>query len=98
VWEDDGDFKVTIFRDNLFKRSNSSTQNDGEKCSIIKELSDKEKIIFTLIKSNPNITTALIAQSKKFTRPTIERAIKKLKQLGLIKRIGPDKGGHWEVK
>jgi ATP-dependent DNA helicase RecG len=28
---------------------------------------------------------------------TIKRDIAKLKNLGLLKRIGPAKGGHWEV-
>lgn len=28
---------------------------------------------------------------------TIKRDIAKLKALGLLKRIGPAKGGHWEV-
>jgi predicted HTH transcriptional regulator len=51
-----------------------------------------------VIKTDPYTTAAILAKNKKLTRPTIERAIKKLKQLGLIKRIGPDKGGHWEVK
>lgn len=106
VWEDDGDFKVIIYRENLFRSIKSSIkddgendgENDGEKSDIIKELSNKEKIVFSAIKDNPYTTTAFIAKDKNLTRPTIERAIKKLKQLGLIKRIGPDKGGHWEVK
>ena len=102
VWKDDGDFKVTIYRENLLKSSNplmkNDGENDGEKNSAIKGLSDKEKIVFSVIKTDPYTTTAFLAKSKKLTRPTIERAIKKLKQLGLIKRIGPDKGGHWEVK
>lgn len=106
VWEDDGDFKVIIYRENLFRRVTSSIkndgdndgENDGEKSDIIKELSNKEKIVFSAIKENPYTTTAFIAKDKNLTRPTIERAIKNLKQLGLIKRIGPDKGGHWEVK
>ena len=102
VWKDDGDFKVTIYRENLLQSTNplmkNDGENDGEKNSAIKGLSDKEKIVFSEIKTNPYTTTAFLAKSKKLTRPTIERAIKKLKQLNLIKRIGPDKGGHWEVK
>ena len=106
VWEDDGDFKVIIYREKLFEKTNQSMQddgendgeNDGEKSNVIKELSNKEKIVFTAIKANQFTTSALIAKDKKLARPTIERAFKNLKQLGLIKRIGPDKGGHWEVK
>ena len=106
VWEDDGDFKVIIYRENLLESATSQIkndggndgENDGEKSNVIKELSNKEKIVFIAIKTNPHTTSALIARDKKIARPTIERAIKKLKLLGLIKRIGPDKGGHWEVK
>jgi ATP-dependent DNA helicase RecG len=27
----------------------------------------------------------------------VERNIKKLQEKGLLKRVGPDKGGRWEV-
>jgi predicted HTH transcriptional regulator len=30
-------------------------------------------------------------------RSTVARAIAKLKRSGVLRRIGPDKGGHWEV-
>ena len=38
-----------------------------------------------------------MVQNTGFSRPTIERAVKKLKELNLIVRIGGDKGGHWEI-
>ena len=31
------------------------------------------------------------------TRRGIDKNIKKLKEQGLIRRVDPDKGGHWEV-
>ena len=31
------------------------------------------------------------------TRRSVEDQIKRLKQKGLIRRVGPDKGGHWEI-
>ena len=30
-------------------------------------------------------------------RSTIARAVAKLKLVGVLRRIGPDKGGHWQV-
>jgi len=27
----------------------------------------------------------------------IEKQLDKLKQKGIIRRVGPDKGGHWEI-
>jgi len=38
-----------------------------------------------------------MAQYIRVTERSIERNIKKLQKEGLLKRIGPAKGGHWEV-
>jgi len=50
-----------------------------------------------LIKKKPNITTDKLAKEIGVTRRTIARYISKLKTQNKIKRIGSDKGGHWEV-
>jgi ATP-dependent DNA helicase RecG len=55
-----------------------------------------EKII-RLIKNNPNITTKELILKIGLTRRGIEYNLKKLKKDGKIKRIGPNKGGSWEV-
>jgi len=38
-----------------------------------------------------------MAQSLNRSRSAIAKQIAILKELNIIKRIGPDKGGHWEV-
>ena len=60
-------------------------------------MSDKEATVLALIFDNPSITAANIIANTGFSRPTVERAVKKLKQLGKISRVGGDKGGHWQV-
>ena len=55
-----------------------------------------EKIL-RLIASSPKITTLEIAEAIGLSRAGVEKAIKKLKQEGRLSRIGPDKGGEWEV-
>ena len=45
----------------------------------------------------PEITIAELARRLKRTERTIERLINKLKADEVIRRIGPAKGGHWEV-
>jgi len=47
---------------------------------------------------NPLITTSEIAEKAGVTPKGVEWNIGKLKKEGLIKRVGPDKGGHWEVQ
>ena len=53
--------------------------------------------ILWLIKDNPKISAKELAYIVNRSSRTIERAIAKLKKEGRIKRIGPDKGGHWDV-
>ena len=62
------------------------------------EMSEKmsEKILW-LINDNPEISAKELAYIINRSSRTIERAISKLKEEGRIKRIGPNKGGYWEV-
>lgn len=53
--------------------------------------------ILELMKQNPAITTTELAQLLNISRRAIAKQIALLKEKGLIRRIGPDKGGHWEV-
>ena len=53
--------------------------------------------IMDLIMKNPDITTQEMATLIGIDRSNIARAIKKLQERGLVRRVGPDKGGHWEV-
>lgn len=74
----------------------------SEKSSVKAEGSQKssqkssQKII-ELMQSDPTITIADLAQSVGVTDRAIKKQIEKLKAQGQIRRIGPDKGGHWEV-
>ena len=43
------------------------------------------------------ITQDELALSLQLSVKTIEKHIKNLKEIGLIRRVGPDKGGHWEI-
>ena len=62
---------------------------------VMKEKS-KEKII-RLMAENSTITTQEIAESLGLSLAGIEKIIRTLKQQERLSRIGPDKGGHWEV-
>ena len=53
--------------------------------------------ILALIKENPLITQQELMKKTGLTRRCVEWNLKELKKEGIIKRIGPDKGGHWEV-
>jgi len=54
------------------------------------------QIIENMLK-NPKVTYSELADITGKTRETIRVHINKLKAMNLVKRIGPDKGGYWEI-
>ena len=54
------------------------------------------KIIYS-IKNKPTITQNELANQIGLSKRGIEKSISILKKKGIIKRVGPNKGGHWEV-
>ena len=61
-----------------------------------KTTSTREKIIIFL-SENPSATQDVIATSIGLSVKGVEWNLKALKNSGRIRRVGPDKGGHWEV-
>jgi ATP-dependent DNA helicase RecG len=53
--------------------------------------------VIDIIKNNPKITTIELAEILGITVKGGEWNLKKLKESGIIERIGPAKGGSWEV-
>ncbi len=53
--------------------------------------------IVDFISENPNITTQEMANLLGINRSVVARHIKTLQEKGIIRRVGPDKGGHWEI-
>lgn len=53
--------------------------------------------LLALIASHPHITQAGMVAAIGITRSTIQKHIANLKAAGRLRRIGPDKGGHWEA-
>lgn len=59
--------------------------------------SNLDNQIIEEIKKNAKITTNLLSVICAKNRDTIRVHLKALQQKGIIKRVGPAKGGHWEV-
>jgi len=55
-----------------------------------------EKIILA-ISGDQFIRTRKIADKTKLSQSTVEKIIAKLKKDGILKRVGPDKGGYWRI-
>jgi len=59
------------------------------------ETSDK---ILAIIRSDTKTTARQIAGKLGLSSRAVEMQLAKRKQAGRLKRIGPKKGGHWEVR
>ena len=55
-----------------------------------------EKIVGA-IKVNPFITQSELAKITGLSRRGVEWNLQQLRKNGIILRVGPDKGGHWEI-
>jgi ATP-dependent DNA helicase RecG len=55
-----------------------------------------EKIL-SLLSGQPSLSLSEVATAIGRSSRTVERAVAKLAEAGRLKRIGPDKGGHWKV-
>lgn len=64
---------------------------------VTEKLSETEERIMALIQSNPHITQKMLSEAIGLTRPYIGRKLLDLQSRNIIRRIGPDKGGYWEV-
>ena len=65
-----------------------------------KEMASSEKSsekILSLLKTEPELAAREIARRIGISPRAVEKQIAKLRQGGKIRRIGPAKGGHWEV-
>ena len=49
------------------------------------------------LKTNSESTIDEIATNISVSRETVKRSLKTLSEKGLIKRVGSDKTGHWEI-
>ena len=53
--------------------------------------------LMELLTAHPDLTQAGMVAALGISRQAIQKHLAKLKNAGRLRRIGPDKGGHWEV-
>ena len=75
----------------FYRKTEWEAEKVGEK------VGENEAKILDLISQNKNITYVELANKLGIAEKNIYKNIEKLKQKGLLKRIGPAKGGYWKV-
>jgi ATP-dependent DNA helicase RecG len=79
-----------------FWLSEKTSVETSEKASEKTSEKTSEKIL-NAIRQNKLITIAELAATLGVTPRSIERNLQNLQNKGALRRVGPDKGGHWEV-
>ncbi|MBR4546464.1 MAG: Fic family protein [Paludibacteraceae bacterium] len=64
--------------------------------NVIENLSERQQKIIRLVKEYPFATTGIMADRLNVSVMTIRRDMEKMSHL--IRHVGPDKGGHWEIQ
>ena len=68
-----------------------------QEAKLPENLSELQRIIITNMLQKPKITYAQLVNITGKSREAIRKNINSLKKAGIVIRIGPDKGGHWQV-
>ncbi|MCI7001181.1 MAG: transcriptional regulator, partial [Prevotella sp.] len=76
--------------------------NDVEKTSdvvenVVENIENVVENILASISKNSTISTKKLAAMCSLSERQVQRIMTKLKKQCVIRRIGPDKGGHWEI-
>jgi len=64
---------------------------------VVEKLTSNQRKIIEAIAGNPSISAKELAVLVGISHRKTQSNLAKLKSVGILKRIGPDKGGHWEV-
>jgi len=78
-----------LFTATVHRKAVIGSEKSSEKSS--------EKILI-MLKAEPELAAKEIAKRLEISPRAVEKQISKLRKEGLLRRIGPAKGGHWEVR
>lgn len=93
-------FKITFQRPHLETNSYQDRVLDNNVTPTVTAnvtLNDTQKQILSAITENPQTTHDKLAEKTGKSRRTIIRNMNKLQNNNIVKRIGPDKTGHWKI-
>ena len=69
----------------------------GDKRSDKKSDKKSDKEILEFLKANPSATIEEMQEFSGFSSGGIRKVLYRLKDANLLRRVGPDRGGYWEV-
>lgn len=80
-----------------FRTKNMDQGAETTKKSSPKSSPKTQNRILDMILENPRISTAKMGEILGISKRAVLKQTKTLQELGMLKRIGPARGGHWEI-
>jgi len=96
TYEEAGASFVTVFHNPKTEGSQNVSEISVQKGDQKSTQKSAQKIL-GLVAQNKFITRAELAKEMGLSDSGVKKQLKQLQAKGVLKRIGPDKGGHWEV-
>jgi len=104
-------FRVTFYRDpryslkaDSFEKAIATREKTMERVWVEKGVEGSQKSsqkssqkILDSMREQTSVTIKELSEKLGISDRAVKKNITKLKERGLLKRIGPDKGGHWEI-
>ena len=91
-----GGVRVTFQRKNIVKTATDIATENATDIATVKLNKTQEKIM-AILYVDKFATYDVISKQLGVERTTVWRNIKKLQEIGRIRRIGGDNGGYWEI-
>ncbi len=86
---------VRMIFPSLEKVKSGNRQNVVE--NVVESVVENETKILSLLKANNTLSAKELSIKLGLTERTVQRYLRQLTARNLLKRIGPDKGGHWKI-
>lgn len=83
--------------DELTQKTTHKSTTEQKTGSDQKTVGDQKILMLKLIKGNPFINRDELGKKFGIHHSSVQRRLESLMKDGLIRRVGPDKGGRWEV-
>lgn len=97
-------FRVNLYRPSYNAIHQSVPKSEPESIpesapkSVLKNLNKTQQKIIDIIWKNPKVTQAEIAEQLNISTSAVKKSMKEIVNVGILVRVGANKGGYWEVK
>ncbi len=93
-------FRVNLYRPSYNEVHQSVPKSEPESIpkNVLKNLNKTQQKIIYIIWKNPKVTQTEIAEQLNISTSAVKKSMKEIVNVGILVRIGANKGGYWKVR